>query len=630
MTYRGLILGCVAGLLAASAAQANTETGELARLSIEELANLEITSVSKRPERLADAAASVFVISNEDVRRSGVESLAEALRLAPNLSVQRVDAVDYGISARGLNGFESANKLLVLVDGRSVYSPFFSGVEWSQQHPPLADLDRIEVVSGPGGTLWGANAVNGVINVVTKPAEATLGGLVQAVGGNGDDSLFARYGARLGEQGAVRVYASGFNRADTLQGGDEAGDGWDGGQIGFRSDFALTRDRVTVQGGLYRGRVDSDAPVDPDGRLEGENLLARWTRTTGGGNTLEVQAYYDRYERLARGLLDSVTTGDVQVQYAFEHGPHRLIVGGGYRQWKDRFANLVNGFVLDPPSRRSNLANAFIQDQVTLGDMILTLGLKGEESSFSGTEWMPSARLAWRVSDTSLLWGAVSRAVRNPSRLDRNLVFPPLLVASDFEPERLVAYELGYRGRPSPRLSLAATLFFHRYEGIRSTEITPVVVIPLRIGNGLEGETWGLEAWGDFDVTADWRIGGGLTTLGKDFRIAPGGTDISNLAAQGHDPAIQAFLRSQARLRPNLDLDVRLRFVDGVSRERVANYLDVPAYVEADARLGWRLNERVELSVAGFNLLDASHPEAAEPRRREARRSLQAGLRVDW
>lgn len=632
MTCRALVLGWVAGLLAASAAHANTETEttELARLSIEELANLEITSVSKRPERLAEAAASIFVVSGEDVRRSGVQSLAEALRLAPNLNVQRVDSLDYGISARGLNGFESSNKLLVLIDGRSVYSPFYSGVEWNQLHPPLADLDRIEVISGPGGTLWGANAVNGVINIVSRPAAATQGLMLDVMAGTGDDTATVRYGAMLGERGAIRVYASGHQRADTLIDGRDAGDGWDGGQIGFRSDFDFTRDRLTVQGDVYHDRVASSVPAAPDGELEGGNLLARWTRSFDGGDTLEVQAYYDRYERRARGVLDGVITHDIEAQYALERGRHKLVVGGGYRRWSDKFANYVNGFVLDPPSRKLNLVNAFIQDQVTFGDVTLTVGIKGEDGDLSGVEWAPSARLAWQVSDTTLVWGAVSRAVRNPSRLDRELVFPPFGVKGGFEPERLVAYELGYRGRPSPRLSMAATLFYHRYDKIRSTEITPVAIFPFHVGNGLEGETWGLEAWGDFDLTPDWRLGGGLTTLGKDFRITEGSLDISGLAAAGHDPAVQAFLRSQARLSPNLDLDIRLRFIDETPQERVGGYLDAPAYVEADARLGWRLNERVELSLAGFNLLDASHPEATEPRRREARRSLQAGLRVDW
>lgn len=619
-----------AAALLASGARAAEATGDLARLSIEDLANVEIVSVSKHPERLSEAAASVFVISGDDIRRSGAQSLPEALRLAPNLNVQRVDALDYGISARGLNGFESANKLLVLIDGRSVYSPFFAGVEWSQLQPDLPDLDRIEVISGPGGALWGANAVNGVINVVSRPADETQGLLVDVIGGSGDDSATVRYGGPLGSAGAFRVYVNGVNRADTLRGGRDAGDQWDGGQLGFRTDLTRGRDRFTLQGDAYLDAVPSSIPARPEGKLEGSNLLGRWTRGLAGESRLEVQAYYDRYERRARGILDGVVTWDVQAQYSFSWGPNRIVAGAGYRRWHDRFANYVNGFVLDPPSRTTTLGNVFVQDQIDFGDATLTLGLKAEDNSFSGVELMPSVRLAWKTSETGMVWGAVSRAVRSPSRLDRELVFPPFLLASTFEPERLVAYEVGYRGQPAARLSFSATLFYHQYEAIRSNEATPVTLFPIRIGNGLEGETWGLETWADVDLSQDWRLSAGLTAMGKDFRASAGSADISRLAAAGHDPAVQASLRSQARLTPTLDLDLRLRYVGDTPREQFGGYLDAPAYVEADARLAWQVSDRVELSVAGLNLLDDAHVEATEPRRTALGRSIQAGLRFSW
>jgi iron complex outermembrane receptor protein len=622
------LLAMACALFAAHGARADTE--DLSRLSIEELANVEITSVSKRPERLADAAASVFVINNDDLRRSGAQSLPEALRLAPNLNVQRVDSTDYGISSRGLNGFESANKLLVLIDGRSVYSPFFAGVEWSQQHVMLADVDRIEVISGPGGALWGANAVNGVINVVSRPADQTLGGLADVIAGSGDDAVNLRYGFKLGETGAMRVYARGYDRADSIVGGKNAGDGWNGGQAGFRSDFVLPRDHLTLQGDIYRDDIMSMIPDSPKGKLMGSNLEGRWTRTFEDGSSFEAQAYFDRYERIARGILDGVSTYDIQVQQTFQYGRHQVVVGGGYRWWQDRFANFVNGFVLDPSSRRLNLASGFVQDQIDLGDLTLTLGIKGENASFSGADWMPSARLAWKLSDRAMVWGAVSRVVRDPSRLDRELVFPPFLVHSDFQSEKLVAYELGYRGRPAERLSLSATAFLHDYTDIRSNETTPVTLFPITIGNGLEGRTYGIEAWADYDITAGWRLSGSVTALGKDFKTTPGSSDISNLAAQGHDPSLQASVRSQVRISPSLNLDTRIRYVSRTPRELTGGYLDAPAYSEADARLAWQVNDRVELSVAGFNLFDAAHPEATEPRRAEARRSIQAGARVTW
>jgi iron complex outermembrane receptor protein len=605
-------------------------SGDLTRLSIEDLSNVEVTSVSKRPERLADAPASVYVLGNEDIRRNGVQTVAEALRLAPNLNVQKVDALDYAISARGLNGFESANKLLVVVDGRSVYSPFFGGVEWSQIQPDLTDVDRIEVVSGPGGTLWGANAVNGVINIVTRPADLTQGLAGQAVAGRGYQFYSVRYGGAVGQTGAYRVYARTFDRADTLRAGAQAGDGWRGGQIGFRTDLDSDVGHFTLQGDTYYDHVPSQIPANPRGKLVGDNLLGRWTRTLSDRSEFELQVYYDRYERIARGILDGVATYDVQGQQRLELGRHQLVVGAGYRRWSDRFENFVNPFVLDPPRATSGLSNAFIQDQISRDDVTVTLGLKAERNSFTGLEWIPNARLAWRVSDNALVWSAVSKAIRTPSRLDRDLVYPSILARSDFQPEKLTSYELGYRGRLAPRLSVSTTLFYHDYEGVRSNEPAPGTLFPIRIGNGLEGQTWGLEAWGDLDLSEDWRISIGGTTLAKQFKRAPGSQDISNLAAAGHDPDYQLSVRSNSRLTRSIDLDVRLRYVGSTPAEMVSNYLDAPAYGEADVRLTWRVSDKVQLSLAGSNLLHDHHPEATEPRRTETRRNFQVALRYGW
>jgi len=618
-----------AGVLLPAVAGAQT-TSALSRMSIEELSNVEVTSVSKRPERLADAAAAVYVLGNEDIRRSGVQSLPEALRLAPNLNVQRVDALDYGISARGLNGFESSNKLLVVLDGRSVYSPFFSGVEWSQIQPDLTDVDRIEVVSGPGGTLWGANAVNGVINIVSRPADLTQGLAGQVAAGPGFQFVNARYGGRIGTAGAYRVYARSFDRADTLRNGRNAGDGWRGGQLGFRTDFDGEATHITLQGDTYLDRVPSQIPGFPKGKLVGDNVLGRWTRTFSDRSELEVQAYYDRYERIARGILDGVTTYDAQAQQRLSLGSHRLVIGAGYRRWSDRFHNYVNAFVLDPPHATSSLSNAFVQDQITHGDVSLTIGLKAEHNSFSGLEWLPNLRLAWRTNEKVMLWSAVSRAIRNPSRLDRDLVFPGLVERSNFQPEDLIAYELGYRGQPAENLSVSATLFYHDYKGVRSNETTPSTVFPVRVGNGLEGRTWGLEAWGDLDVTDQWRLSAGGTFMGKRFSKAADSSDISKLAAQGHDPDFQVMLRSRHRLSQAVEVDWRLRYVDSTPAELVSNYLEAAAYAEADARVSWRLSERIELSLAGSNLLHASHVEATEPRRTAMRRNVQIALRYGW
>jgi iron complex outermembrane recepter protein len=623
----------VAGpLLLLPGAPALAQSVELARLSIEELSEVEITSVSKRPERLDEAAASVFVLRNDDIRRSGLASLPEVLRLAPNLHVARIDAQDYAISARGLNSFESANKLLVQIDGRSVYSPLYSGVEWDQHQVVLDDIDRIEVVSGPGGTLYGANAVNGVVNVISKSAADTQGLLVNLRAGTADSNATARFGGVLGEAGHYRVYATTFKRGDLLQAdGDEADDGWSGSQLGFRSDFGGGASRLTLQGDAYEAEVDAlaGASGQPAGSLEGRNLVVRLEHTFGSGDALTVHAYYDKYERTARGIFDAVETVDLQVQHAMTRGRHNLLVGAEHRAWEDQFRNFINAFTLDPPSRDLTLTSGFLQDQIALtDDLTLTVGVKAERSSYTGLEWMPNVRLAWRAGDAALLWGAVSRVARNPSRLERDLVAAPFLVRGDFQPEQLVAFELGYRGRPAAGLSVSATVYLHDYDDVRSNDITPVTFFPLRVGNGVEGRAVGLEAWADYDLNARSRLSAGFTVLSKNFEASP--LDVSNLEAQGVDPDFQVMLRSQTALRNDLDLDLRLRHVDETPVGAAAGYLGADAYTEADARLGWRITERVELSVAGLNLLDESHREAGEARANEARRRFVAGLRLAW
>jgi iron complex outermembrane receptor protein len=605
---------------------------DLARLSIEELSAIEITSVSKRPERLNEAAASVYVLRNEDIRRSGVASLPEILRLAPNLHVARIDAQDYAISARGLNSFESANKLLVQIDGRSVYSPLYSGVEWDQHQLVLDDIDRIEVVSGPGGTLYGANAVNGVVNVISRSAADTQGVLVNVRGGTVDSSATARFGGAFGDAGHYRVYAKGFERGELLESnGDGAEDGWTGAQLGFRTDFVRGDNRFTFQGDVYEAEVDAvpGASGQSQGALEGNNLVARWERTFSGGDALTVQAYYDRYERTARGLFDAVETVDVQIQHAMTRGRHSLLIGAEHRAWEDQFRNFINAFTLDPPSRDLTLTSAFAQDQIALSDdLVLTVGVKAEHSSYTGLEWMPNVRLAWRAGDAALLWGAVSRVARNPSRLERDLVAPPFLVRGDFQPEQLVAYEVGYRGRPTPKLRVSATAYLHDYDDVRSNDITPGGFLPLRVGNGVEGRTVGIEAWADYDLNDRSRLSAGFSALSKDFEA--GSLDVSNLEAQGVDPDFQVMLRSQTALRDDLGLDLHLRHVDDTPVGLAAGYVGADAYTQADARLGWRVTDRVELSVAGLNLLRESHREAGETRANEARRRFVAGLRLVW
>lgn len=617
-----LIACAVAAMTRPAMAHDAEAVARLGSLSVEELADLEITSVSKRPEKLSAAPAAVFVIGADDIRRSGVSSLPEALRLAPNLQVGRVDARDYSISSRGLNSFEVTNKLLVLIDGRSVYTPLSGGVDWDAQTVMLADLDRIEVISGPGGTLWGANAVNGVINVVSRSAFDTQGGLVDVSAGSRDSNLALRYGGALGAAGAYRVYVQAMQRGPTERTTAlrMPSDRWRGVQAGFRTDWKVGAGSLTLQGDVYDD--DLGALFTPGEYIRGGNVMGRWDRTLADGSTLGVQAYHDLTRRRARGVYNELSTYDVEARHGRSIGRHSLVLGAGYRSTKDDFRNLLNAFVLDPPRERISLGNVFAQDDIRLGDRLtLTLGLKLEDSNFSGLEYLPNARLAWRPAENQLLWASVARAVRTPSRIERDLVFPGLLVKGGFDTEKLVAYEAGYRGQPWARTSISISAYYNVYDDIRTTQPTPRTVVPITLSNGAEGRTYGIDAWGDVDLTEHWRLGVGISTLQKDFKLKPGRADLVALKTGGNDPDVQVTLRSQMILTDRIDLDVRVRGVDDLPAPRV------PAYVEADVRLGWRVTDAVELSLSGFNLLEDSHLETAEPRSTQVPRSVQAGLR---
>ena len=594
---------------------------DLRALSIEQLAQIEVRSASKQAEPISRAPTSIFVIPGSDILRSPATSLPELLRQAPNLQVQRLDARQYAVTSRGFNGAETSNKLLVLIDGRSVYTTLHSGVFWELHSPLLEDVAQIEVISGPGGTLYGPNAVNGIVSVTSRDARDTLGGLVRATGGPREQTIGARFGTRLGETGAVRFYASGFNR-DDLPAGPAAGhdDGFSGWQAGFRADLGGGDDRFTLQGDLFDTEVDS-LPGDGD---RGHNLLARWTHAFADDRSLQVQAYYDDYRRRFILTSDALETFDVEAQYNARMGSHHLVVGGGVRTTRDNFTNNLNGFHLEPQSRRLWVMNAFGQDRIALTDELdLIAGLKLERSSFSGVELLPNLRLAWHPNERILLWSAVSRAVRTPSRIDRQLVFLPLLAeASDFESEKLIAIEAGYRGQPGPSTTLSISLFYNLYDDIRTTEFTGNP-LPVRLRNSLEGQTYGLEAWLSQQLTGRWRASLGVATLNKNFRLRNGAVDLANRASLGADPDYRIVARTDVDLTDRFALSLGLRATDDLGASGLGGY------VEADARLGWRLSQAVELYAAGSNLLHDTHVESNDPARAQSvRRSLYVGTRL--
>jgi len=610
----------------AFAAQALRELGEL---SIEELSQIEVTSASRRPEPLSEVTGAIYVITGDDIRRAGAATLAEALRLAPNLEVARINSQSYAISARGMNSVNASNKLLALIDGRSVYTPFFSSIFWDQQEVMLADIERIEVISGPGGTLWGANAMNGVINVVTKSSADTQGGLVDAKGGDFISRAAARWGGRLGESGTYRGYALGFVQDHTTRtDGSDAMDDWRGKQAGFRTDFGARADRFTVQGDAYENVIDT-----PGGRRSGGNVLGRWMRQLADGASLQLQAYYDQQRRndvaaTGGGSSARTRTIDVEAEHVFTwRDVHRIVWGGGYRNWDDRFVNTANPFVLVPESERLSLTNLFAQDTIALrDDLRLVLGSKFEYSTFTGWAVMPNVRLGWQADARNFIWGAVSRAVRSPSRLERDLTAPGIVEPSPgFDSEKLIAYEAGWRSQLAKNATLSVSAYYNDYTDLRTTSPDPVTVLPVKFGNGWEGHTYGVDVWGSYSPFSWWRIDPGLTLLRKHFHLKPGEADIAGIqTVLGHDPNHQVFVKSYMDLPQGFELYIGLRQIGSLPD------IGVPSYFEVDVRLGWRVTPALELSLTGNNLVHARHAEQTQPPILEIPRSWFAGVRYEF
>jgi len=618
----------------AASTRHGSQAADLTQMTLEQLMNVEVTSVSKRPERLADAAASIFVISAEDIRRSGVTTLPEALRLAPNLHVAQAHASGYAITARGFNN-SAANKLLVLIDGRSVYTPLFSGVFWDVQDVLLEDIDRIEVISGPGSTLWGTNAVNGVINVITRSARETQGGLVAAGAGNREFGGAVRYGGSFGSDGSYRVYAKHLDHDHTSTAtGAPKSDAWHKSQAGFRADWGRARDQFTVQGDAYTGRMGQPLPgtISIAGvalaldtiSVSGANLITRWRRALEGGSNLSVQAYLDYTERTVPPTFsEDLTTADIQFQHSLRPiGLHTLTWGAEYRYAWDRVTNSeIVAFL--PAHVNQSWLSLFAQDEIALRpDLKMTLGARLERNDYTGWEFLPTARLAWNVTPEHLLWTAATRTVRAPSRLDRDTFVPgrpPFLLAGGptVRSEIAKVYEIGYRGQPISNLSYSATVYHADYDHLRTQEIAPSGT-SLFFGSGMEGETNGVEMWGVYQVLPTWRLRAGLTLLDERLRLKAGSNDAAAVQAQeGRDPERTWTIGTSIDLPHRVELDMRVRHVS-----RLASPV-VSAYSAVDVRVGWKVRSDVELSVTGQNLFHSGHAEFTDPvTRTEFQRSV--------
>jgi iron complex outermembrane receptor protein len=645
---RMVLLGFLTVFIAVNVgAQDPQKVPDVTTMSVEDLMNMQVTSVSKRTQKLADAAAAIFVLTQEDIRRSGATSIPEALRLVPGLEVARIDENKWAIGSRGFNG-RFDNKLLVLIDGRSVYTPLFSGVYWNIQDVMLEDIDRIEVIRGPGATLWGANAVDGVINIITKPAAATQSAIVTAGGGSEErGSGGVRYGGKIGDDTHYRIYGKYFDWGPSnYVSGGTANDGWNAMRGGFRADWTPGgANSLTLQGDIYRSKYDETLTIPSlsspysstfpnTGIYSGGNILGRWNHKSEGGS-MSLQMYYDNTTTVDNSLfVDHQNIFDLDFQDGFHVGESQQFVWGlGYRSIRDRNDSSFT-VSLQPNQVSLNQFSAFLQDEISLVDnrLRLTLGSKFEHNDFTGFEVEPNARLLWTLSPNQSVWTAVSRAVRTPAlteeglRLNSQVIPPgfpgnpaplPAVVAvfgsNQFNSEDLLAYELGYRVQATSTLSLDIATFYNNYSNLRTAEPgapflegSPAptdIVVPFVAGNKMSGGTYGLELFADWKVIPKWRLTGSYSYLQMDIHKNLDSQDPTPDNPNGSSPRHQWYLRSSLDLPKHFDQDTTLRFVDKLPS------LGLPGYYSLDAHLGWRPVRNLELSIVGQNLLDHRHLE---------------------
>ena len=626
--------------------QAQEEMEDLLSLSFEELAELTIYSASKKEQALEDTSSSVFVITSEDIRRSTATSIPELLRMVPGIQVARFNANTWSVSMRGFNS-RFSNKLLVLLDGRSVYSPLFSGVYWNEIDTLLEDIERIEVVRGPGGTLWGSNAVNGVINIITKHSQDTTGTLVSFGGGTEEQGfLSARAGVSLQSNAWLRTFAKIFDRDDSkaLSGGD-ADDKTQVGRAGFRSDWALDENNaLSIHGDIYKGderqefllsssSLQQAIPVSGTGEFNGGSLLSTWEHDTSNWGAFRLQGYYARTEREDPLTTSQQTdTFDLEAEHRFNLGSrHELVWGIGARHIEDEL--IGSDFTLYNPRSRSNtLLNAFVQDEiVVLPELLfLTVGTKIEHNEYTGAEFQPSAKLLWKPSSTQSVWASYSRAVRIPSRGDNDTIanlstFPlpsggaglvRVIGSTDIESENLSAYELGYRQRLSNHMQLDLSAFAFDYDDLRALELgeagvdlssrLPLIVSPVTFTNDASALSWGADAYLSFLATRFLRLHAGYSYLSIDMNNDAGKDSIivrdENMLVSHH----QFVFRSLLNITEEIEFDSMLRYADRISTP------DIPSYIELDLRFAWKPSEQLEFAVIGNNLLDQRHPEFQE------------------
>jgi iron complex outermembrane recepter protein len=642
MNYRiRLFIVCHLALILSLPGSGIAQAQDLRSLELEDLMKLKVTSVAKKEQNISQAGAAVFVITQEDIRRSGMTSIPELLRMAPGVEVARTNSNSWAITIRGFNSL-FPNKVLVLIDGRTVFDPAFSGVFWDQESVPLEDIDRIEVIRGPGGTVWGANAVNGVINITTKSARDTAGSLISVGTGSKDSTQgLAQYGGLAGTKGGYRVFGKYF-RVEKSMAGDgnlAAADGWRGSQAGFRSDWNLSHhDSLMVQGS-YFGSSESQTITTllqnklPDSytfndrvQVGKENLLGRWNHTFSNGSEATVQLYVDHTRRFFTGL-EKLTTGDFDFQYHFRAGSRNdIVAGAGYRV-TDQSVTQGYSVIFGTGHRRDNLLTTFIQDEVKLtNSLALTIGSKLEHNAYTGLEYQPSVQLVFAPAERQTLWASASKAIQQPSwafaeaQVDL-AAFPipggfavyQLTGNPKVDATQLFSYEAGYRTGLSNKLTLDATVFSNDYRRVQTLEpetpfytLTPApahLVLPSKWDDLARARTYGGEVSANLSLSSWWRISPALSVLRMKVSLDPSSRDTTLATTPGDSAKQRAQLRSTMNLPHHLEWDTSFYYVSALGTG------PVPAYTRLDTRLGWRFGEKVEFSIAGQNLLSPRHIE---------------------
>lgn len=652
------VLSAVA--LLQQSAWANVTSQDLKQLSVEELMNVEVTSVSRTTENLGEAAAAIAVLTSQDIERSGSTTVPQALRFVPGINVAQQSSNSWAVSSRGFSSITS-EKLLVLSDTRSIYTPLYSGVFWDVQDYLMADIDRIEVIRGPGASLWGSNAVNGVINITTKNAKDTQGAYFEGLAGNEERvTAAARYGGQTDSGIYYRVFGKYFDRDDSSHPDIPNGDDWHMAHGGFRADWqASEHDSYTLQGDVYDGDIGHLAPsvsiigrAGPEGPLNidtsGYNVLARWRHTVDQSSDFQLRAYYDYTYRNDPSFLDRLNTLDIDFQHRLPVGDSNDVIWGLNYRYTDNHNEGRGVFAVEPATSRDRLWSGFVQDQIALSkNFHLTIGSKFEHNDFSGFETQPSIRAAWNVTAKQTWWAAISRAVRVPTRLERDInidVSDPngdpvarLLGNHDFDSEKLLAYELGYRWQARENLFVDIAAFDNHYRDLSSLEFgTPFIdpsnghtVIPVVNENLSDGRAQGVETLVTYSPLPNWRLTANYSYL--DLQIDTHGLDLNRgKFYEGATPRHQFGLRSSVDLAVGWQLDAQLRSLSAIkSLPPIVDGQGIAGYTELDIRIAWQVSSTVQLALVGQNLLHSEHVEFGPPDTRgEIERSIYAKMTV--